>query len=284
MYKEGLNFNQISSLENKLCGIYRLSIKEHSYIGSSKNLRARLSEHRVDLKYNQHINSFLQNNVNKHGLDSVVIDIIELCEPCDRIARESFWIEELKSDMNFQNPIDKTLSELSRKKISQSLKKVYDSGERVHYFAKSKIECYDYFGEYITTYNTKEEAAKACGLTVKDVTECLRAYKHGTKSNGSSIGKSVHGYRFRYSDSKIPILKFHIHPKRVGQIINFYYKSDNGDMKHAFSSVKDCWEFFTEHCRDKEITIIPVLKSRESWDLRQEKETDNHNGSVSEME
>lgn len=283
MYKEQINFNQISDLK-KLCGIYRLSIKEHSYIGSSKNLKARLAEHHTDLKLNQHSNPFLQKCVNKYGLEAVTIDIIELCEPEERLKRESYWIKKLNADLNLQNPEDRTLNDSSRKKISKSLKRIYDSGERKHYFAESKIECYDYFGEYITTYNTKEEAAEACGLRVDDVLTCLRAYKHGTKPNGSSIGKSVHGYRFRYADSRVPIRQFHIHPKRVGQIFNFYYMDDKGKRHHAFSSVKDCWKFFTEHCRDAEITIIPILKSRESWELRQNEETDNHNGSTSEME
>lgn len=281
MYKEGLNFSQLNGLQ-KLSGIYRLSVVEHSYIGSSKNLYARLAEHRSDLRKNKHINDFLQKVVNKYGLESVVIDIIELCEPSKRTEREAFWIKKLKSDMNFKDPSTCELSEESRKKLSASLKMAYDSGSRAHYFSSAKIECYDYFGEYITTFNTKEEAAKACGITVKDVTACLSAYKHGTKANGSSIGKTVNGYRFRYSCSKVEPMKFSIHPKRVGQIIRFYYETSDGTTEVAFSSIKDCWKFFTDHCRDDKITIIPVLKSREAWDIQQK--LDDHNGSASEME
>ena len=166
--------------------------------------------------------------------------------------------------------------------LSESLKKAYENGTRTHYFSNATIECYDYFGDYITTFSTKEEAAEFCGITTKDVMECAGAYKHGTKSNGTSIGKAVNGYRFRFSCSRVPPRKFGIKPKRVGQIIRFYYEDENGNRKVAFSSVKDCWKFFTDHCRDDKITIIPILKSRESWELRQP--TDNHNGSTLETE
>lgn len=281
MYKEGLNFTQLTGLR-KLCGIYRLSVLEHSYIGSSKNLYARLSEHRTDLRNNRHTNPFLQKVVNKYGLEAVSIDIIELCEKDKRIEREAYWIKELHSDMNLQNPVSHELSEESKKKLSESIKRGIELGKYVKYIQTSTIECYDYFGDYITTYSTKEEAALACDITVKDVIECLGAYKHGTKANGSSIGRAVNGYRFRYSCSRIPPMKFGIAPKRVGQIFRFYYEDESGNKEIAFSNVRECWDFFTKHCRDKKITIIPVLKSRESWELRQQSE--DHNGSALETE
>lgn len=280
MYKEGLNFSQLSGLK-KQCGIYRLSVVEHSYIGSSKNLYARLNEHRVDLYNGNHSNSFLQKVVNKYGLEAIVIDIIELCSEDIRTQREKYWITTLCSDMNFKDPVTCKLSKESRRKISESLKKGYEIGRHTKTFQSATIDCYDFFGDYITTYSTKEEAARNCNISIQEVTDCLRAYKHGVKPNGISAGKAVNGYRFRYSCSKISPIKFAIHPKRVGEYFRFYYENKTGKREVAFSSVKDCWKFFTEHCRDEKITIIPILKSRESWELRQQ--TDNHNGSTSEM-
>ena len=281
MYKEGLNFSQIHCFK-KQCGIYRLSVGEHSYIGSSKNLYSRLYEHRRDLLNNEHTNPFLQKVVNKYGVESIVIDIVELCDKDTRIQREAYWIKELKSDMNLKDPVTCELSESSRKKLSESVRKGLELGRYVKCFQTSTIECYDYFGEYITTYSTKEEAAIACDISVKDVDRCLGAYKHGTKPNGTSIGRVANGYRFRYSCSNIPVQKFAQNPKKIGTIFRFYYEDENGNRELAFTSIRDCWQFFTEHCRDEKITIVPVLKSRESWDLRQK--PDNHNGSAPEME
>lgn len=281
MHIEGLNFSQLSGLQ-KLCGIYRLSVGEHSYIGSSKNLYARLREHRCDLLNGNHTNEFLQKCVNKYGLESVVIDIVELCDIENRIEREAFWIKELHSDMNFKDPVTCELSEESKKKLSETLKRCYDSGTRKHYFSSSTIDCYDYFGEYITTYSSKEEAASACNISVQQVTECLRGYRKNSEHTGEPKGKAVNGYRFRYTNSRIPQLQFNIHPRMVGSYFNFYYIDENGNKELAFTNLKDCWEFIAEHCRDEKITILPVLKSRESWELRQQAE--DHNGSASETE
>lgn len=279
MYKEGLNFSQLKGLQ-KLCGIYRLSVADHSYIGSSKNLYARLHEHRVDLYNGRHTNSFLQKVVTKYGLEAVSIDIIELCSAEERVEREAFWIKELKSDMNLKDPVTCELSEESRKKLSESIQKGLELGKYVKWFQTSTIDCYDYFGEYITTFNTKEEAAEACNIRVSDVVACIGSYKHGVKPNGISRGKAVNGYRFRYTNSKIQPMKFPIHPRSVGAYFTFYYEDENGKREIAFTSVKSCWDFFAKHYMDKKITIIPVLKSREAWELRQQ--TDNHNGSSEE--
>lgn len=280
MYKEGLNFSQLGGLQ-KLCGIYRLSVEEHSYIGSSKNLYARLREHRTDLINKQHTNDFLQKVANKYGLEAFCIDIIELCDVDKRIEREAYWIKELNSDMNLKDPATCELSEISRKKLSESIRRGRELGKYVTYFQNSTIDCYDYFGEYITTYSSKQEAAKACDISVQEVTECLHAYRKNSEHTGLPRGKAVNGYRFRYTCSKVPQLEFAIHPRMVGSYFNFYYEDENGERKLAFTNLKDCWEFIAAHCRDKKITIIPVLKSRESWELRQH--TDNHNGSTEEI-
>ena len=51
MEKENLRFYTLSSKElNNKSGIYKFSAGGHIYIGSSKNLYARLAEHRADLK------------------------------------------------------------------------------------------------------------------------------------------------------------------------------------------------------------------------------------------
>ena len=49
------NFFKISSkeLKNK-SGIYKLISGKHTYVGSSKNLYSRLTEHKSDLINNQH--------------------------------------------------------------------------------------------------------------------------------------------------------------------------------------------------------------------------------------
>lgn len=271
---ENFSFFELRRKEtNNKSGIYKLSVNSHIYIGSSKSLYSRLREHRIDLMSGHHPNDFLQSVCNKYGIENIRIDIIEFCDPKIRLEREKYWIEQLHSDMNLQDPLNHTLSKRSRSKLSKSVRAGLAAGKYKNAYSYAKIECYDYFGDYITTYNTKEEAAKACGLSIQDVNNCLGAYKHGTKTSGKSIGKAVHGYRFRYSCSRIPPMKFNIRPLEVGRYFNFYYTDENGKQQKAFSCVKECWDFFYKHCRDKQIVITPVLKSRESGNTLEKSKT-----------
>ena len=91
MQIENLSFYTLSSKElSKKSGVYKLSVGGHIYIGSSKNLYSRLTEHRHDLETNNHSNDFLQKAVNKYGINNVKVDIVEYCDPKDRIIREKY--------------------------------------------------------------------------------------------------------------------------------------------------------------------------------------------------
>lgn len=81
----------LSSKElSKKSGIYKLSCGGHLYIGSSKSLYSRLMEHRTDLLNNKHSNDFLQRVSNKYGIQNIVVEILEFCDPQIRIKREKY--------------------------------------------------------------------------------------------------------------------------------------------------------------------------------------------------
>lgn len=278
MQIENLSFYTLSSKElSKKSGIYKLSAGGHVYVGSSKNLYSRLTEHRHDLETNQHKNSFLTNVVNKHGINNVRIDIIEYCAPEDRIVREKFWIDELKADMNLQDPISHELSEQSKQKLSQSVRAGLAAGKYKTKYDFCKVECYDYWGNYITTFDNKEDAAKKLNVDVQAIMHAAGGYKKGVclRANG--------GCRLRYSDSTVPVQTFEGNPQYIGKYYDFYYIDENGNEQFAFSSVKDCWKFFGTHAKLSEIKIIPKLKFQlcESGNVQN---MDNPNPSTSEME
>lgn len=88
---QNLTFNTLSNNQLGHCsGVYKISLNEHVYIGSSKNLYSRLAEHRSDLFYKRHSNDFLQRVCDKYGIENFIIDIIEFCEPSIRTAREKY--------------------------------------------------------------------------------------------------------------------------------------------------------------------------------------------------
>lgn len=91
MKTENLLFDELKSKDLLYkSGIYKLSAGGHIYIGSSKNLYSRLSEHRRDLATNSHTNTFLQRVYNKTRFNDFKIDIIEFCDPDKRIERKAY--------------------------------------------------------------------------------------------------------------------------------------------------------------------------------------------------
>lgn len=287
MQIENLRFYNLSSKELLgKSGIYKLSAGGHVYVGSSKNLYARLIEHRRDLANNNHNNSFLQNVYNKYGIHDVQIDIIEYCDPDSRIQREKYWIDTLESDMNLVDPITHQFSESSLQKISNAVKQGRLEGKYKTKYDYCDVEIYDYFGNYIETLS-RDDIVTKYNIPIKYISRCAAGYKKGL---------SIDGLRFRYTISEVPVQKFEPNPNFLGNHFVFMYIDKEGKEKYAFSSVKNCWEFLSKHLQDSEIKIIPKLRSlvkedfpgkrgpKNSVNLETSSDEDNPNPSISEME
>lgn len=93
-------------MSNKLCGIYKIeSPSGRIYIGQSIDIKRRWKEHR---KYaNRGESSKLYNSMRKHGNESHLWDILELCHPDDLNKRERYWQDKYNaySRSNLNNAI-----------------------------------------------------------------------------------------------------------------------------------------------------------------------------------
>lgn len=83
-------------------GIYCLKskIKNKYYVGFSKNVYYRKTEHLRLLRRNEHFNNVLQNHYNKYGIEDLSFQVLEKCEPTKMAEREIFWINEKDSFKN----------------------------------------------------------------------------------------------------------------------------------------------------------------------------------------
>ena len=73
-------FARLEDLRGKtICGIYKLQVFNHIYIGSSVNIKKRLRRHRTLLRNNKHENNFLQNAYNKYkSIDYEILETVDL--------------------------------------------------------------------------------------------------------------------------------------------------------------------------------------------------------------
>ena len=86
-----------------MIGIYKIynNLDNKVYIGQTKNLEKRFSQHIDHLRRNKHFNNHLQNAYNKYGEDVFQYSILEVCSESDLTLRENYWINYyggLKSD------------------------------------------------------------------------------------------------------------------------------------------------------------------------------------------
>jgi group I intron endonuclease len=97
------------------------------YIGSSRNLKRRWKEHKLELRKNNHSNAHLQSAWNKYGEENFKFEIIEYIEDIIELKnREQYWIDILKAYDNtigyniirmVNNPYNYTLDTKNKKSI-----------------------------------------------------------------------------------------------------------------------------------------------------------------------
>lgn len=145
-----------------ITGIYAIrNLKNNNlYIGSSINIQARLEKHRSLLRGNVHENIYLQNAYNKYGENSFIFELLELETIQDNlIVREQFWIDNLKPKYNLcKDAVRHTFTEISKKKLSNSRKKLFQEGKILPNCSKS-IDQYSLSGQFIKTWKTIKEAS-----------------------------------------------------------------------------------------------------------------------------
>lgn len=92
--------------KNDLCGIYKIvnTINNKVYIGQSKHIKERWSEHKKGLRKNRHKNEYLQRAWNKYGESSFIHEIIEICDEFQLDEREIYYInfyDSMNSDKGY---------------------------------------------------------------------------------------------------------------------------------------------------------------------------------------
>lgn len=181
--------------------LYIGSASRNNYYKDCQNgFYKRFLEHLRDLENNKHSSKYLQNVVNKYGIEGIRFEIIEIINPKSKdliLKREQYYLDTLLPIYN-SSKVARCCSipytEERKRKLSIRMKGnkfpeyVYDSLRKpIYQFSKH--------GNFITTYNSIDEAANK------------------TKVNRASISKCASGSRklagnFRWSFIKDPVFNF----------------------------------------------------------------------------
>lgn len=148
----------------KVSGIYCIINLKNSkrYIGSSKNIRQRLWNHRALLRKRRHDNIHLQSAWNKYGEQNFDFYVIERCDESLLLEKEQSYIDTMKPEYNINLETQRPpCSKESREKQSQTRKRLYAEGLLKPSFKHIKVYVYDLDGNFIKEYNSMKEAAIA---------------------------------------------------------------------------------------------------------------------------
>ena len=146
----------------KFSGIYCIiNIKNSKrYIGSSKNIRQRLWTNRACLRHNNNENAHLQAAWNKYGEYNFDYFILEPCKEDVLLVREQYYIDSIKPEYNINLETQKPPCTLeSRKKQSETRKKLYAEGKLKPSFKHIPTYVYDLEGNFLKEYSSMKEAA-----------------------------------------------------------------------------------------------------------------------------
>lgn len=198
----------------KIIGVYKIVniLNSKQYIGSSNDVKFRISTHKSRLKKGNHHSIKLQRAYNKYGLESFIFELIEICDIDDLLIREQHYINLFDSYNNGYNStliagspmLGKTQSIEAKNKISDFAKT--RTGDKNHMFNKNhttetkklmsknkmntgikRVSQLDNNNNPIKTWDSLSECAKELKLHISGISKVL---------NGEI--KTTKGYKFKY--------------------------------------------------------------------------------------
>lgn len=209
--------------------IYKITNKVNgkTYVGNTAfSIKKRWREHCADAKKSKCADRPLYRAMNKYGIDSFEVSIIEQCEPDIAQDREKYWIEALKTFKygyndtkggNGKQYIDydivvatynnvKSKSETARV-LGISIDSVVDILKKEGVASVSKqtsalccskaVSVYDMSGRYIKTFPSLASAGK----WAIEQTNCTKHASRHIQRACIGIAKSAYGYVWKYADT-----------------------------------------------------------------------------------
>ena len=131
-----------------ITGIYTITniINNKIYVGKSKNIKYRFTEHLKCLENNKHHNIYLQNAFNKYGKEAFKLEILEECDITFIFSQENYWCNLLNThnrsfgyNIRPTNPYNNC--KISKEsKIKMSVNKHFNAKVRGYYYTKETVE------------------------------------------------------------------------------------------------------------------------------------------------
>ena len=145
---------------NKICGIYKITntVAGNLYIGSSKNVKRRWTDHKCKSRWNDNPNNQLYKDMQKYGVDKFEFQVIAEVEESFLKEKEQYFIETLKPAYNNINAKGWDIERYkeSRKEYQKEYQKS-DKGKESRKEAQKKYQKSDKYKEYQKEYQKTDK-------------------------------------------------------------------------------------------------------------------------------
>lgn len=211
-----------------MIGIYKITCLENDkfYIGSSKNIEIRFTQHLNDLRNNKHCNIIMQNSFNKYGEKSFIFEIIEECEKHNLLIIEQIYLDKYKSSNKLFNiglkscGGDNLTNHPNRDEIIEKIK--YETNKAISNLSeKERREKWNNKGEKNPNYNKKWTIEMKNNLS--------------KKMKGRYVGEKNPFYGKEHSEETKEILSNNA-KERIGEKNPFYGKKHSEKTKEKIKN------------------------------------------------
>nr|QBM02823.1 hypothetical protein [uncultured archaeon] len=213
-----------------ICVVYKITniINNKLYVGSTYEYHKRQKRHKRDLKNQVHHSLYLQNSVNKYGIENFVFEILEeVFEKTNEylLSREQYYIDNLNPEYNIC-PIAGNC--LGRKFSDEQLLRAKE-------YHKKPILQYTITGIFIKEWDSTKTAAEAIGVSQPTIGYACR-------------GKCNHGCGYIWRFKKGENIELDI-----SSTINFSFntrKRKKVIQKNINGSIVKLWNSAIEACEE----------------------------------
>lgn len=210
------------------CGIYKITIGDKFYIGSSKDIDFRWKQHKLHIKkghYNFKIKKAFKN------CNKVVFSIIEECLEKELIEREQYYFDSLKPDLNIAPAAGRAAG-------YERYFKIRDPFGNIHVFNSLKL-CFEQYnlnsGAVSELLNNKRDQVQGWVREYDDYTAVSRRRGIIDPDNKEIIIKNVKDF----------CIEFQLSAEQISKVLNskiIHYRGwrlpENKHIKHNFYTKK----------------------------------------------
>jgi len=213
-------------------GIYKIFDRKRNryYIGSSINLYKRINSHLYTLKSNIHSNPFLQNHVNKYGLDSLKVEILQIVNekmtPRQLIDLEQNYLDTYYNETNCFNIVDTAQyinSDTAKKKTNEGIKKMWENNydemklKVMKNLKKAKLIKKELIKKGLYEHNSWNKGLKTPEIT--KLKQAVSAIKRGRNTSVSVYQYSLDGLYITKYEAIADACRFYNKPLKIGSNI-----------------------------------------------------------------